>query len=87
MSININDLKKKILYRSNYRGIKELDILLSNFTQSIVDQLNEDDLLDLFNFLNLDDEILYKYYHGMINSLEGVNNYKIIKLYKNFKIK
>ena len=86
MSININDLKKKIIYRSNYRGIKELDILLSNFTKSIIDELDYDDLIDLFNFLNLDDEILYKYYHGLTKTLY-VNNDKIIKLYKNFKIK
>jgi len=85
MSINIHDLKKKILYRSNYRGIKELDILLSNFTKSIIDDLSKNDLLDLFNFLNLEDDTLYKYYHGLINTINFKND-KIIKLYKNFKI-
>ena len=39
MTFNIDDLKKKIIYRSNYRGTKELDKLLSTFTRSIINQL------------------------------------------------
>ncbi len=31
MNINIDQLKKKIIYRSNYRGTKEMDKLLGAF--------------------------------------------------------
>ena len=31
MSLEIQDLKNKILYRSSYRGTKEMDILLKGF--------------------------------------------------------
>ena len=86
MSNNINDLKKKILYRSNYRGIKELDILLSSFTKSIINNLSKEELIDLFNFMNLDDTNLYKYYHGLKTTII-IKNDKISKLYKNFKFK
>ena len=36
MIINITDLKKKIIYRSNYRGTKEMDKLLGSFTENIL---------------------------------------------------
>ena len=45
--INIDELKKKIIYRSNYRGTKEMDKLLSAFTNKYIDILNKNDLLDL----------------------------------------
>ena len=41
----IYSLKKKIKYRSEYRGIKEMDILLSKFVNKYIDTLNYDDLL------------------------------------------
>ena len=40
MSINIDQLKKKIIYRSNYRGTKEMDKLLSTFTKKNINDLN-----------------------------------------------
>ena len=33
MDFNIDLLKKKIIYRSNYRGTKEMDKLLGAFTK------------------------------------------------------
>ena len=39
MSINIDQLKKKIIYRSNYRGTKEMDKLLGAFTRKYLNQL------------------------------------------------
>ena len=86
MSINIDDLKKKIIYRSNYRGSKELDLLLSSFSKQIINNLNDEELNDLFNFLGLDDESLYKFYNGIKTSVTTKNN-KISKLFKNFKLK
>ena len=34
MTLNIDLLKKKIIYRSNYRGTKEMDKLLGSFTKN-----------------------------------------------------
>ena len=44
--INIDELKKKIIYRSNYRGTKEMDNLLGAFTKKYIDKLNKKDLLN-----------------------------------------
>jgi len=86
MSINIDELKKKIIYRSNYRGIKELDILLSSFTKSVIDNLNNDDLIDLSILLDEDDDNLYKFHQGLsINST--IKDNKISRLFKEFTFK
>ena len=59
---NIDNLKKKILYRSEHRGTKEMDLLLSNFVKKYVNSLNESELSDLESLLNIDDEVLYRWY-------------------------
>ena len=44
MTADIEQIKKKIIYRSNYRGTKEMDKLLGAFTNKYIDQLNVEDL-------------------------------------------
>ena len=41
MTADIEQIKKKIIYRSNYRGTKEMDKLLGAFTRKYLDQLND----------------------------------------------
>ena len=48
MSFNIDELKKKIIYRSNYRGTKEMDKLLSKFVKKYINDLQKEDLIDLY---------------------------------------
>ena len=45
--MNIDNLKKKILYRSMHRGTKEMDLLLSNFVKRHVNFLSESELYEL----------------------------------------
>jgi len=84
MSLNIDQLKKKILYRSNYRGTKEMDKLLGAFTKKHINQLEEEDLIQLIEFLEIDDNNLYNFYNGLNTDVEFKNN-KINSLFKNFK--
>ena len=49
MTADIEKIKKKIIYRSNYRGTKEMDKLLGAFTNKYLDKLNYEDLNDLIN--------------------------------------
>ena len=58
MSRNKEEIKKKIIYRSSYRGTKEMDILMTNFVKNIIDNLSHDQLIHLDEFVNYDDEIL-----------------------------
>ena len=81
----LENFKKKLLYRSSYRGTKEMDILLSNFVKFYIDKLSKDELLDLEKLLNIEDEIIYNFYQNNImhQSLKGN---KIVALLKKFKI-
>ena len=86
MTFNIDDLKKKIIYRSTYRGTKELDKLLSSFTSSIINELNNDELIDLSSLLDLDDENLYNFNQGLKTTVTIKDN-KVSKLFRDFKYK
>ena len=84
MSPNIDELKKKIIYRSNYRGTKEMDKLLGKFVKKYINELEEEDLIDLDKLLNIDDTNLYNFYNGFDTEFEIEKN-NISLLFKNFK--
>ena len=83
MVINITDLKKKIIYRSNYRGTKEMDKLLGSFTKKYIDELNNIELSHLSDLLNLEDEILYKLNQGQENH-DKIKLNRVTELFKKF---
>ena len=74
MSFNIDELKKKIIYRSNYRGTKEMDKLLGKFVKKYINDLHGKDLIDLDKFLNIDDTNLYNFYNGFQTDFEIKKN-------------
>ena len=84
MTADIEQIKKKIIYRSNYRGTKEMDKLLGAFTNKYLDQLNYQDLKELIELLEIDDNNLYNFYNGLNTNIEFEDN-KINNLFKNFK--
>ena len=84
MTADIEQLKKKIIYRSNYRGTKEMDKLLGAFTSRYLDQLDGEDLNELIRLLEIDDNNLYNFYNGLNTDVEFENN-KINNLFKSFK--
>ena len=84
MSSNIDELKKKIIYRSNYRGTKEMDKLLGKFVKKYINDLHGKDLIDLDKFLNIDDTNLYNFYNGFQTDFEIKKN-NITLLFKSFK--
>ena len=86
MTFNINDLKKKIIYRSTYRGTKEMDALISSFAKKVINDLNAEQLVDLSNLLEIDDENLYKLNQGLSTTINIKEN-KVSKLFKKFKYK
>ncbi len=83
--ININLLKKKILYRSEHRGTKEMDLLLGNFVNKYINEFNILELNQLDDLLNFDDDTLFKWYMNKIDDIKIPNN-KVSNLLKNFKI-
>ena len=81
MNSNKQNLINKIIYRSQYRGTKEMDIFVSSFVKSIIDSLSFDDLIDLDIFVNMNDEDIIKISK---NEMTFKNN-KILKLLIDFK--
>ena len=64
---NKEELKNKIIYRASYRGTKEMDILMIGFVNSIIHELNLEQLNHLNNFVNMDDETLISIKNGKIS--------------------
>tara|TARA_B100000446_G_scaffold23543_1_gene19141 strand:- start:229 stop:492 length:264 start_codon:yes stop_codon:yes gene_type:complete len=83
MFLDIDELKNKIIYRSSYRGTKEMDILLKSFVKDIINQLNNKELENLLNLLNIDDDSLYKFKQGIKTDVQITEN-RITKLFKNY---
>ena len=83
--MNNNELKKKIIYRSNYRGSKEMDLLISSFVKKVINTINEKQLIQLNELVNLDDETLFKLNRENNKNLKKKTN-SIIKLFQKYKI-
>jgi len=86
MNINIEELKKKIIYRAQYRGTKEMDRLMSSFVKMYIDKFDIKDLKDLEKLLEIDDNNLYSFYNGTNTSYIFEDN-NVNKLFKNFTLK
>ena len=82
---NIDNLKKKIIYRSGHRGTKEMDLLLSNFVKKYVNSLNENELCELESLLNIDDGVLYNWYLNKEKTTSIPDN-NITKKLREFKL-
>ena len=82
----INSLKKKIIYRSEYRGIKEMDLLLGKFVKKYIDTFDYNELLNLYEILEIDDDTILKWYSNLAHEDSFPNN-KVSKLLKEFKLK
>ena len=81
MNSNKQNLISKILYRSQYRGTKEMDIFVSRFVKSTNYYLSYDDLKDLDLLINMNDEDIIKISKNELS----FKNSKILKLLIDFK--
>ena len=84
MNLNIEQLKKKIIYRSTYRGTKEMDKLLSAFTKKYINDLNKSELMLLNDLLDIDDENLFNFNQAKEITIK-IDKNKITELFKNYK--
>jgi|TARA_B110000881_G_C18385590_1_gene418371 antitoxin CptB len=82
----LESLKKKIKYRSSYRGTKEMDLLLTSFVLNIIDSLSFEELERLDDFLNCNDEDISNFYLNKI-PIMSFRNKKILDLFTGFKIR
>ena len=67
-------MKKRLIYRSQYRGTKEMDKLVGSFVQSNIDKFDFYQLLELEKFLSVDDDTLYRFYNNQIETIKDINS-------------
>ena len=79
---NKEELKNKIIYRASYRGSKEMDILMTKFVKSIINNLNLTELNELDHLVNLDDESLIDIRNNILN--DKVSQTNLIKSFQKF---
>jgi antitoxin CptB len=79
---NIEELKNKIIYRASYRGTKEMDILMTDFVKSLINDLNLIELKELDFLVNLDDESLINIKNNILNDKISFTN--LIKSFQKF---
>jgi|TARA_B110000444_G_scaffold238148_1_gene251444 antitoxin CptB len=77
--------KKKLIYRSNYRGTKEMDILLGGFVKKYIDIFDKIQLIELEKFLDFDDEIILNYYqHNIVK--KNIDKNKVSQTFKLYDV-
>jgi succinate dehydrogenase flavin-adding protein (antitoxin of CptAB toxin-antitoxin module) len=79
-------IKRKIKYRSKYRSIKEMDLLLGNFVKKYIDIFDYNELLSLYEILEKDDDDIFKWYTGKEENRNILKN-KVSDTLKKFKLK
>ena len=85
MNNKLEIFRKKLIYRAEYRGTKEMDILLSSFVNKYINTFDENELIELDKFLNFEDEIILNFYHHDIVE-DQIDKNVISKIFKNFKL-
>ena len=81
----LEKFKKKLIYRSNYRGTKEMDILLSNFVKKHIDKFDEIQLNELDKFLDFEDNVILNYYHHGISE-KNIDKNKISGIFRDYSV-
>lgn len=59
--------RKRLLYRSNYRGFKEADILLGGFAKANMDNLTDTEVAQFETLLEAKDHDIYDWITGAQN--------------------
>ena len=83
MNLNKENLINKIIYRSKYRGTKEMDLFVSSFVKSVINTLEINELNDLNYIINLSDEDIIKISNKK-NIKSKIKKGKVLDLLVNF---
>ena len=75
---------KKLIYRSKYTGTRETDLLLGNFAEKYLKNLNDDELLSYEKLLISGDPRIWRLSIDIEQSVDEKENI-IVELIKNFK--
>jgi len=57
--IDMDTRKKRLVYRSNYRGFKEADLILGGYAKAHIETMSEAEVLMFEDLLNAKDHDIY----------------------------
>jgi len=66
--LDMESRKKRLVYRSNYRGFKEADLILGGFAKAHIDTMTDEEVLMFEDLLGAKDHDIY----GWINQTLSV---------------
>ena len=83
--VDMNNLIKKLLYRSNHRGTKEMDLLIGGFANENLKKLSPEELKEFELLLNFTDKELSSW---LVDNKKNIDleNFSISKKIKEFKL-
>ncbi len=83
-----DELRRKLSFRSWHRGTREMDLLMGNFADFVLLDMNEDDLTQYARMLEENDPDLYDYYCGRkeIDTFDGDVDRILLQSFKAFKV-
>ncbi len=73
-NLAIQQMRKKLIYRSWHRGMKEIDLILGTFADQTLEHLNEEDLRAYEKILEIPDNELLDYLHQIRQIPEEYNS-------------
>lgn len=76
--------RKRLLYRSNYRGFKEADIILGGFAKRYIDTLSDNELQMFEDLLAEKDHDIYDWILGKKAVPESLNT-SLLKRLQDYK--
>ena len=82
----MNNLIKKLLYRANHRGTKEMDLVIGGFAKENLKKLTFEELKEFEILLNFTDKELSSWLVDNIKNIE-LDNFSVSKKIKHFKLK
>ena len=82
----MNNLIKKLLYRANHRGTKEMDLVIGSFANENLKKLTFEELKEFEILLNFTDKELSSWLVDNKKNIE-LENFSVSKKIKNFKLK
>lgn len=77
---NIENRRKKLIFRSGHRGTKEMDLIMGSFAQRHVPGFSESDLALYEDILQISDPDLYDWITGKQQAPANVMNDVLEKL-------
>lgn len=85
MSDSLENTRRKLIFRADHRGTKEMDLLMGGFAKKHVPDFNEDELAQFEELLQENDPNLYNWITGKEEPPEHVQC-AVYERLKSFKL-